>query len=72
MILVFAGITWFLFQEKSQILDNVSVQQTSPSALPSNAGKSLNPTALLDTGSAASTNILMTLSPSVIFVTNSN
>ncbi|MGA3141464.1 MAG: hypothetical protein ABSF10_00260 [Verrucomicrobiota bacterium] len=71
-ILVFATFFGVLIQEKVQISDNISKQQTNPTAVPSNAGNSLEPIAILNAGNNASTNILLLLTPSVISVTNSN
>jgi hypothetical protein len=61
-----------LIREKVQISDNISKQWTNPTAVPSNAGNSLEPTAILNAGNNASTNMLLLLTPSVISVTNSN
>jgi len=71
-ILVAATFLGMLIQEKVQISDNISKQQTNPAAVPSNAGTSLEPTAILNAGNNASTNMLSLLPPAVISVTNSN
>lgn len=71
-ILVAATFLGILIQVKVQISDNISKQQTNPAAVPSNAGNSLEPTAILNAGNNASTNMLLLLTLSVISVTNSN
>jgi archaellum component FlaG (FlaF/FlaG flagellin family) len=71
-VLIFAGIVGILIQQKIQVSNAISKQQANPAALPSDAGNSPDPAAILNAGDSASTNTLAPLLPPVISVTNSN
>ena len=71
-ILVVALFFWVAIQEKVQMSDNISNQQTLPTTVPTNAGNSPIPIATWNVGSNASTNILAPVPLPFISLTNSS
>lgn len=71
-ILLSALFLWMAIQEKVQMSDNISNQQTSPATVPTNAANGLIPIATWNAGNNVSTNILVTVPPPFISVSSSN